>query len=312
MQANPSLYENADLAVVTDLGDLEALEDWTGEDNEPKTELEILYDLARSGQIDPWDVDIVKLTDSYLAAVKDMEAQLLASDLKRTGKVLLTAAVLLRFKSDTLNGINVFATQDEDGFDEGLDEFWEAYDHDNPDAYTEWIATATPQQLTKQRWHAIQQSPNTLDNVLRPRFSARPQRQRKVTLNELIEEIKRLETIETKREVKAAIDRHEKRRMRSYEKLSTQDIVELAHDEFIEATVIKLQNILERELLDHDDMTLSQLQVEGKLDRVSAYIGLLFLTAQGRVDLHQDHFYTELHVTGAQTTDQPEPDEAVS
>ncbi|MCA9806440.1 MAG: hypothetical protein KC476_00660, partial [Cyanobacteria bacterium HKST-UBA06] len=61
MQANPSLYENADLAVVTDLGDLEALEDWTGEDNEPKTELEILYDLARSGQIDPWDVDIVKL-----------------------------------------------------------------------------------------------------------------------------------------------------------------------------------------------------------------------------------------------------------
>lgn len=263
-------------------------------DEETPSELEIFYDLARTGQIDPWDVDIVLLTDKFLAALSQMDI----ADLKKTGKALLVAAVLLRFKSDTLQGLAILpepTPEYDDGFE---DPSYDGEADDLPDN----VIPLDPVAVTQQRWHAIQSAPAQLDNVLKPRFSARPTRQRKVTLTELIEEIKRFETLEMKKQVDAAIERREGRKIRSYEKLTTKDIVELAHDEFIEATVIKLQHLLERLLLHQEAVTLTELEESGGLDRVSAYIALLFLTAQGQIDLHQEAFYEELHVMTAEQT----------
>lgn len=58
----------------------------------------ILQDLVKSGEIDPWDIDISLLANKYLDIIRKMqEANLFIS-----GKVLLASAILLKIKSEKL------------------------------------------------------------------------------------------------------------------------------------------------------------------------------------------------------------------
>src|SRR3989338_2820974 len=58
----------------------------------------ILYDLVKSGEIDPWDIDISILSKKYLEIVKKLQE----SNLFISGKVLLASAILLKIKSEKL------------------------------------------------------------------------------------------------------------------------------------------------------------------------------------------------------------------
>ncbi len=60
--------------------------------------IEILVNLARNGEIDPWNIDIVEITDKFLKLVEEMEKM----DLRISGRTLLYAAILLRMKSNAL------------------------------------------------------------------------------------------------------------------------------------------------------------------------------------------------------------------
>jgi len=60
--------------------------------------IEILVALAKSGEIDPWNIDIVEVTDKFLQQVEELERM----DLRVSGRTLLYAAVLLRMKSNVL------------------------------------------------------------------------------------------------------------------------------------------------------------------------------------------------------------------
>ncbi|MFZ3059904.1 MAG: ScpA family protein [Candidatus Methanoperedens sp.] len=75
-------------------GEVEAI---SGEDilEEP---IEILVNLAKNGEIDPWNIDIVELTDKFLKHVEELEKM----DLRVSGRTLLYAAILLRMKSNAL------------------------------------------------------------------------------------------------------------------------------------------------------------------------------------------------------------------
>jgi segregation and condensation protein A len=57
--------------------------------------VEVLVQLARDGEIDPWDIDIVAVTDAFLAELE-------TRDLRTSGRALFYASVLLRMKSDAL------------------------------------------------------------------------------------------------------------------------------------------------------------------------------------------------------------------
>ncbi len=59
---------------------------------------EFLVDLVKSEQMDPWDIDLIKITDAYLKQIKKLQAM----DLRVPANVILAAALLLRFKSDAL------------------------------------------------------------------------------------------------------------------------------------------------------------------------------------------------------------------
>lgn len=79
--------------------------------------IEILVNMAKTGKVDPWNVDIVDITDKYLTHLFQMKAQ----NLRLTGRTLLFAAILLRLKSNVLEGID--ASQIEGIEEEQFDDF---------------------------------------------------------------------------------------------------------------------------------------------------------------------------------------------
>lgn len=84
--------------------------------NEP---VEILMNLAKNGDINPWDIDIVNVTDMFLERIEQMQM----TDLRISGRTLLYASILLRMKS---TGI-VQEEEDEDDL-EMLDDELDFYD----------------------------------------------------------------------------------------------------------------------------------------------------------------------------------------
>ncbi|MEM4263360.1 MAG: ScpA family protein [Candidatus Woesearchaeota archaeon] len=60
----------------------------------------IIFDLIKTEQMDPWDINISLLAQKYIQRLKEYKDM----DLKVSGKVLLAAAILLKIKSNRLLG----------------------------------------------------------------------------------------------------------------------------------------------------------------------------------------------------------------
>ncbi len=58
----------------------------------------IIYDLVRTEQLDPWDIDITILADKYLAVIEEIEE----ANFFVSSKVLLACSLLLRLKAEIL------------------------------------------------------------------------------------------------------------------------------------------------------------------------------------------------------------------
>ena len=242
----------------------------------PKDGIALLVQLTKTGQVDPWNIDIAKVADEYLKAVSAMgENDLFKVDLKNTGKTLLYLAVLLRMKSDQLAGINYLDPPEEN---ELLDE---GFDPDYVDDET-----------LQKRFNFA-----SLDELIQRRNSTKEKRIRPVTLQDLIAELKRYEELENHRVIKDKIVKTSERRMRDYSDFTADDIEDMAHEEFIEDTIFNLSKILERIFVYQERVSLTELQEQGGLDKISSFLALLFLAARSEVDLVQDGFYQELYVS---------------
>ena len=60
---------------------------------------DILVDLVRSNELDPWNIDITDIVDKYINAVKKLKVM----DLRVPANIILAAALLLRLKSEMLS-----------------------------------------------------------------------------------------------------------------------------------------------------------------------------------------------------------------
>ena len=231
--------------------------------------IEILVSLAKQGKINPWNVDIVEVTDKYLMHLFQSKAQ----NLRLTGRTLLFAAILLKLKSNVLEGLDIldFEPPQEDAFN---------YDDEMPLDYEEdYIPT---------------NNVISIDEVLQRRTSVRLNHNRVVTLRDLIRQLEFYEMLDKKQSLKNAHERA-KRRVQNYAKLSPDDIINLAHDEYIEQGVQRLRANLTEILSRQDRIELNELTLLG-MDKISAYVSLLFLTVDSDYDLEQDEFYSDLYV----------------
>lgn len=278
----------------------ELLAAFTEANEPPQDALDILLDLARSGKINPWDIDLTQLADEYLKAV----GRLRDSALQVTGKTLLYLAILLRIKSDLLSGQDYLtAIQQLDvpqddldnwGFDDGPIE--DAGDGSLSSFFKAMVPYNGPEELIARR------------------SSTKEARIRPVTLSDLIMELKKVEALEDRVRLKRQMAQVEARRMGAISRLNAKQIEDLAHEEFIEASVLKLKSCLADIIADHSKISLDDLMEKGQLDQVAAYVALLFLSAQNQVELSQEVFYETLWVSGpaelVETVDDPETEAA--
>ena len=95
--------------------------------------------------------------------------------------------------------------------------------------------------------------------------------------------------------MKNSLERAAKRRVHSYAKLTTEQISNLPHDEYIKQGIARLRDNLEEILNRQDKIELNELTLLG-MDKISAYMSLLFLTASSDYDLEQNEFYSDLYV----------------
>ena len=234
--------------------------------------IEFLVKLAESGEIDPKCVDIIDVTDRFLAAIAAAPKE----NLRQSGKVLFHASVLLRMKAEALLADRT------DSIDGGGDDFLDFGDGDGSliyDANNQIIA----RQITLEM----------LEKALVRRANNRQNRQRKVTLDQLVHALKEAERIE-----KARRERKPKARIQlaGYQEVrDVDDILDLAHDENIEVTIERAERIF-LEMNPGDCLALVGLvrKLGPRSDWVDAFLAALFLSNAGKIRLEQPTFYGPL------------------
>ena len=234
--------------------------------------IEILVNMAKQGKIDPWNVNIVDVTDKYLTHLFQSKAQ----NLRLTGRTLLFAAILLKLKSNVLEGLDV--TDFEPVHPDELDYFGDEGELDY--SSDDFIPT---------------NNVISIDEVLQRRTSVRLNHNRVVTLRDLIRQLEFYEQLDKKQALRNSLERASRRRGNGISRMTTDDIINTPHDEYIAEGVARLRDNLEEILNRQDKIELNELTLLG-MDRISAYISLLFLTVDSDYDLKQDEFYSDLYV----------------
>ena len=232
--------------------------------------IEILYNMAKSGKIDPWNIDLADLADKYLLEV----AKLKTVNLKHTGRTILFLSILLKLKSDVLEGIDIEQVLPEEDSQE------EFYDDFEPDYQDE-------ERINRNNVISI-------DEVLQRRTSVRLNRNRVVTLKDLIRQLEFYEQLDKKQELRNKLER-QKKRMRSYARLSSRDIVNMYNEDFIKSAIPKMKENLDRIFEQEKEVEIETLTLLG-FSKTTAYLALLFLVTNTDYDIRQEKFYDKLYI----------------
>ncbi len=249
--------------------------------------IDVLVAMARQGKIDPWAVDIVEVADMFSAHLFQSKAQ----NLRYSSRVILYAALLLKMKADILDGMDIteIIPQDApevDGWDDGFMPDDEMYIPTNNVA--------------------------SFEDVLQRRTSVRLNRNRVVTLRDLVRQLEFYAQMDKKAEIESAKKRAQQaRRSRDLSRLTPADMVNLAHEEDYKLGASILRNNLTEILNREDRIELNELTLLG-MDRITAYISLLFLVTEGEYTLNQENFYGDLYVIKKPKTEEQVEEDAIN
>lgn len=235
--------------------------------------IDVLVAMARQGKIDPWAVDIVEVADMFSTHLFQSKAQ----NLRYSSRVIFYAALLLKMKADILDGIDIteIIPPDETPMDEWDDGFMP------DDMYEDYVPT---------------NNVASFEEVLQRRTSVRLNRNRIVTLRDLVRQLEFYAKLDKKVEIENAKKRAQQaRRTRDLSKLTPSDMVNLAHEEDYKLGASILRNNLTEILNRETQIELNELVLLG-MDRITAYISILFLVTEGEYTLKQDDFYGNLYV----------------
>ena len=228
--------------------------------------VEILVGLAERGEIDPWNINIIEVTDRFLSELERCR-QL---NLQVSGRTLFYAATLLRMKSEHLE----LSSDSEESDGDGDDEF-----------YGENFDVALDNEIDYQgRLGPIER----LEQEIQRRLDRKNMRKSPVTLFELIIELKNLE-------------KEERRRRRISETgddllIYAEDVLGIAHDEgYQESAMTVLEECLDCISIE-EEMTLAQICQKLGWGMPEVYIPLLFLAHEGRCSLRQEEFFGDVYV----------------
>ncbi len=233
--------------------------------------LEILVQLAEKGDIDPWDINIIDVTNKYLDALDKSPRE----NLLNAGRAIFFASVLLRLKSDILLNLSnetlLSSQQTENFFPE--DDLLFGQDEVALD-------------LSKLEGFIVRSS------------LGKQQRKRKISLSDLIFALQQAEEEEERRALRTKMRADRAFTIDASE--IPENVFEIAHEEDLEDVAEKVEAIIQEHLTGPEPITLSF--ISGILDsRANTFLALLFLTHTQKIVIEQKEFYGEVYIHRAGT-----------
>jgi segregation and condensation protein A len=250
--------------------------------------IENLIHQAEKGEIDPWDVQVIEVIDRYIELMAPQTTRKgYEADLSQSGQAFLSASMLVLFKANTLMQLQSAADEQEAVADDML---------------LEEIENGTLYQGYRLQF----------ERHIRRRPAAMPPPKRRVTLQELIEQLQVM--AEQLKLVEKANKPSRPRRQPSLQTMRA--ALELAHQENLTEVAGELEQVLYRwatELCVEQNWLnleqLVQLWTQTKQSqqhetghnspnshKVSIFWALLLLSAQSKVELFQEEFYQDIKI----------------
>jgi segregation and condensation protein A len=252
-----------------------------GEDDEEVEPVEVLVQLAEDGEIDPWDIDIVAVTDKFLDRLDE-------ADLRTSGRALFYASVLLRMKGDAMLA--------EDEEEEPEPEPWEEaamgggelpVEGEGPDPFAA-LESEIDRRLERKRARGM---PRTLDELVRDlREAERETRWKESREYDTSDSPSGFRRGAQELDYRAADD------MRMDDEPTAADVTGTQHTEDIdEVTEAVYAAVREHYEAGRKEVLYREVADAGG-SRVETFLGLLFLSHRGRVRLRQDELFGDLWV----------------
>lgn len=217
---------------------------------------EIIYDLINTEQLDPWDINIVILTEKFLETIEKLEE----ADFFVSSKVLLAASLLLRIKSEIL-----------------LNKYIKSID--------DILFGRTEEKISKslERIELDEEIPDLIPRSPMPRF-------KKVTLKELMESLNKAIITENRRIKKEIIKKNALRETSislPKRKISIKDKIKNIFDRL----TTHFNNSKE-----HKRITYTEFVGIEREKRIEHFSPLLHLENQKKIWLQQDKPFDEIHI----------------
>jgi segregation and condensation protein A len=247
-------------------------------DDEEVEPVELLVSLAENGEIDPWDIDIVVVTDAFLEKLDE-------TDLRTSGRALFYASVLLRMKGDAM-------------LDEGEDEPeepepWEVAMEGGPEPEPGFDPVDALEEEMDRRLERKQArgSPETLDELVREL--------REAERGSWWKESREYDTTDSPRGFSRGtqtLDYHAAGDLREGDEPTEEDVTGTTHGEDMDATIEAVHDRLRTQYdAGREEVLFREIREAGG-SPVHTYLALLFLAHRGEVTLQQDDLFGDLWV----------------
>ncbi|SEN31016.1 condensin subunit ScpA [Halorientalis persicus] len=247
--------------------------------------VEVLVQLAKDDEIEPWDIDIVTVTDKFLDRLDE-------ADLRTSGRALFYASVLLRMKSDAM------LNDDED--EEPEPEPWEAaaMGEDTPlDPEADPFASLEQEMDRRLERKRARGMPQTLDELVRDLREAE-----RDTWWKESREYDTSDSPGTYQRGTQELDYRSGDEFRMDDEPTAADVTGTAHGEDIDAIIDDVYAAcLEQWEAGREEVLYAEIEDAGG-SRVETFLGLLFLSHRGQVYLQQDDLFGDLWIQDPNAT----------
>jgi len=249
-----------------------------GDDGDEEVEpVEVLVALAEDGEIDPWDIDIVAVTDKFLDRLDE-------ADLRTSGRALFYASVLLRMKGDAM-----LAGDDDEGPE--LEPWEEAMESDEPIDDHDPFATLEAEMDRRLERKRARGMPQTLDELVRDL--------REAERDNWWKESREYDTSDSPGGYQRGtqqLDYHTADDLRMDDEPTAEDVTGTAHSENIDEVIGAVHAAVREHYEAGREEVLYREVSQAGGSRVETFLGLLFLSHRGQVRLQQDDLFGDLWI----------------
>ena len=243
--------------------------------------VELLVQLAEDGEIDPWDIDIVEVTDAFLSKLTEM-------DLRTTARALFYASVLLRMKGDQLLSEPEPEPEDElEPWEQAMGDAREAEAEPGFDP-VDALEAEMDRRLERKTTRG---SPETLDELVRELREAERdnwwKRRREYDTSDSPQGFSR---------GTQTLDYRAPDEFRPDDEPTEGDVTGTTHSEDIDEVIDNVVDVLEPQFdKGRAELLYTEIQTAGGRPFMT-YLALLFLSNRGEIRLQQDELFGDLWI----------------